>query len=44
MIADLEKQAGAVILSNLIFPVRPKDKNHFNELKKEIISVLLASN
>lgn len=43
IIGDLEKGVAFVILSNLIYPVRPKEKNNFNDLKKEIIALLLEN-
>jgi CubicO group peptidase (beta-lactamase class C family) len=40
MIGDVENNIGIVVLSNLTYPVRPKERPGFTKLKEEIVKLL----
>lgn len=44
MIGDLKNNIGVVVLSNLIYPVRKKERPGFIKLKKEILELILNNN
>lgn len=41
IIGDVRSKIGVVILSNSTYPIRPKDRTAFNQIKKEIIALLV---
>ena len=43
IIGDLKNKIGVVILSNCTYPIRPKDRPVLNQLKREIIDLLINS-
>lgn len=42
MIGDVENNIGIVVLSNLTYPMRPKERPEFTKLKEEILEMLLG--
>lgn len=43
MIVDIKNKLGVVLLSNAIYPMRPKDRAAFNQLKTKIFNLLLSN-